>query len=100
MFIRTWGSRGSIPVSGKQYNKYGGDTTCIELISNNGELVIIDAGSGIRTLGNRLKINGPRRLNLLLTHMHLDHVSGFHSSNLITEKILPLISWGQVAVRF
>ncbi|MCK4738804.1 MAG: MBL fold metallo-hydrolase [Deltaproteobacteria bacterium] len=77
MFIRTWGSRGSIPVSGKQYNKYGGDTTCIELISNDGELVIIDAGSGIRTLGNRLKKEGPRRLNLLLTHMHLDHVSGF-----------------------
>ena len=54
MIIRCYGARGSIPVSGKQYMKYGGNTTCIEIRSKNDEIIIIDAGSGIRQLGKRL----------------------------------------------
>ncbi len=77
MLIRCWGSRGSIAVSGREYVKYGGDTTCIELVSNHGDLIIIDAGTGIRKLGNRLIQEGRYRINLLLTHAHWDHLSGF-----------------------
>lgn len=51
MYIRCWGSRGSVPVSGKEYNKYGGDTTCLEIRSKNGDLIIVDAGTGIRASG-------------------------------------------------
>ncbi|MDQ1330665.1 MAG: hypothetical protein QG578_930, partial [Thermodesulfobacteriota bacterium] len=54
MYIKCWGSRGSIPVSGKDYLKYGGDTTCIEIRAKSGDIIIIDAGTGIRRLGNQL----------------------------------------------
>jgi phosphoribosyl 1,2-cyclic phosphodiesterase len=77
MKIKCWGSRGSISVSGNEYVKYGGDTTCIEVRSKNDELIIIDAGTGIRRLGNEL-INEPRRVfNIIFTHAHWDHLLGF-----------------------
>ncbi len=77
MIIRCWGARGSIPVSGREYLKYGGDTTCIEIETNAGETVIIDAGSGIRRLGNKLIERNCRNINLLFTHSHWDHLLGF-----------------------
>lgn len=78
MLIRCWGSRGSIAVSGREYIKYGGDTTCIEVVSNAGDLIIIDAGTGIRPLGNLLvDERRNKKINLLLTHAHWDHLSGF-----------------------
>ncbi len=63
MLVRCWGSRGSVPVSGKEYMKYGGDTTCIEVVSSSGEILIIDAGTGIRKLGNRLQREGLNDIN-------------------------------------
>lgn len=77
MIIRCWGARGSIPVSGPEYVVYGGDTTCIEIRSESDELLIIDAGSGIRRLGNHLIEEGRNDLNILFTHTHWDHVLGF-----------------------
>lgn len=77
MLIRCWGSRGSIPVSGPQYNRYGGDTTCIEIWSKKGDLVIIDAGSGLRRLGDRLVKTNTTQFNMLFTHAHVDHMMGF-----------------------
>jgi len=77
MHIRCWGSRGQIPVSGPEYDKYGGDTTCIEVRSNDGTLIVIDAGSGIRHLGARLLSENNLTINLLFTHLHLDHILGF-----------------------
>jgi len=77
MLINIWGARGSIPVSGKEYLKYGGDTTCIELRTKNDEIIIIDAGSGIRKLGNKLVEEGRKRYHLIFTHAHWDHTIGF-----------------------
>ncbi len=77
MLIRCWGARGSIPVSGKDFLAYGGDTTCMEIRSANDEIVIVDAGSGIRNLGKRLDQEGRRQLSLLITHGHWDHLMGF-----------------------
>ncbi len=77
MLIRCWGARGSISVSGVEYLKYGGETTCIEVQASSGELIIIDAGSGIRKLGNRLMIDKPKEINIFFTHAHWDHLSGF-----------------------
>ena len=50
MKIRCWGARGSIPVSGSEYLRYGGDTTCIEIRNQNDDIIIIDCGSGVRRL--------------------------------------------------
>ena len=77
MKIKFWGARGSIPVSGPQYNKYGGSTTCVEVRSKRDERVIVDAGSGIRLLGKELLKNSHHSFNMLFTHSHWDHVLGF-----------------------
>ena len=77
MIIRCWGARGSIPVSGRQYVVYGGDTTCMEIRTKNDDIIIIDAGSGIRRLGNQLVKEGRKRLSLIFTHAHWDHLLGF-----------------------
>jgi len=77
MYIKCWGSRGSIPVSGKDYLKYGGDTTCIEIRAKSGEIIIVDAGTGIRRLGNQLIKEKRGSFHFLFTHAHWDHVMGF-----------------------
>ena len=77
MHIRCWGARGSIPVCGKEYIKYGGDTTCLEIRTRSGEIIIVDAGTGIRRLGNQLIAEGRYHYNFLLTHAHWDHLMGF-----------------------
>ena len=77
MRIQCWGSRGAIPVSGKDYLKYGGDTTCFEIRTKSGETIIVDAGTGIRRLGNRLLEEERYAYHFLLTHSHWDHLMGF-----------------------
>ncbi len=76
MRIKCWGSRGSICVSGQQYARYGGDTTCFEIQAASGETVIIDAGTGIRRLGKYLIQKKIKTCYLLLTHTHWDHIIG------------------------
>jgi len=77
MRITCWGSRGSIPVSGPQYLKYGGDTTCLEIRTRSGEVVIVDAGTGIRRLGNKLIQEEGHIYHFIITHAHWDHLMGY-----------------------
>jgi phosphoribosyl 1,2-cyclic phosphodiesterase len=77
MFVRCWGSRGSIPVSGQEYARYGGDTTCLEIRTKDDRIVIVDAGTGIRRLGNRLIAEQRLTYDILFTHAHWDHLMGF-----------------------
>jgi phosphoribosyl 1,2-cyclic phosphodiesterase len=77
--IRFWGTRGSIPVPSPETLRYGGNTTCVELRAD-GEIIVLDAGSGIRPLGvalDREFQTRPIRLSLLITHAHWDHIQGF-----------------------
>ncbi len=76
MIIKCWGSRGSIPVSGPEYLKYGGDTTCLEIRTENDDIIIVDAGTGIRKLGNQLVEESRFDYHLLFTHAHWDHLMG------------------------
>lgn len=74
-----WGVRGTCPVSGENRNKYGGHTPCSSLESPDGSLLIIDAGTGIKRLGDWLmndKGKMPSTLHIFLTHFHLDHIMG------------------------
>ncbi len=82
MRIKFWGVRGSIPCPGPQTVKYGGNTACIELrFDDIDRLIIIDAGSGIRELGNYMMANdlpkGAIQTDLFLSHTHWDHIMGF-----------------------
>ena len=79
MTVRFWGTRGSIPTPGRTTEKYGGNTTCVELRSGD-EKIIFDAGSGIRELGNAWLnefARQPIRASILFTHQHWDHIQGF-----------------------
>jgi len=82
MKLKFWGVRGSIPCPGFNTAKYGGNTACIELRFENPERqIIIDAGSGIRELGNFMMTHdlpkGPIHTEIFLTHTHWDHIMGF-----------------------
>lgn len=77
--LKFWGVRGSIPVPGPETLRYGGNTTCVEVRSD-GELIVLDAGTGIRALGATLEKEfgiQPIKISLLITHMHWDHIQGF-----------------------
>jgi phosphoribosyl 1,2-cyclic phosphodiesterase len=79
MDVEFWGVRGSAPVSGKDKLKYGGHTPCAMVTGAAGEVLIIDAGTGIKKLGEKLMAEaGAEKLHchLLLTHFHLDHIIG------------------------
>jgi len=77
MYIKCWGSRGSIPVSGNEYIKYGGDTTCIEIRTKDDKIIIVDAGTGIRRLGGQLIEEERYTYDIIFTHAHWDHLMGF-----------------------
>lgn len=77
MYIKCWGSRGSIPVSGPEYLKYGGETTCIEIRTKSDDLIIVDGGTGIRRLGVQLMKENRSVFNFIFTHSHWDHLMGF-----------------------
>lgn len=79
MELEFWGVRGTTPVSGKDKNKYGGHTPSASLLTSEGELIVVDAGTGIRKLGDKLidsRGEEPMNLSLLFTHFHLDHIMG------------------------
>lgn len=79
MKIKFWGVRGSIPTPGPTTAKYGGNTTCIEVIGEQGECIILDAGTGIRSCGlSLLKKGFPLpEINIFISHTHWDHIQGF-----------------------
>lgn len=92
--VRFWGTRGSIPSPGRDTVRYGGNTPCVELRTEEGRLVILDAGTGIRELGRSLlaRANGAAiEGDIFLTHAHWDHIQGipffaplFHRGNHFT----------------
>jgi len=76
MRLKVWGARGSVPAPGPEMNRYGGNTSCVELELSDGSTLIIDAGTGIRSLGVGSAASTLPKINILLTHLHLDHIQG------------------------
>jgi phosphoribosyl 1,2-cyclic phosphodiesterase len=78
MEVTFWGTRGTLPVPGPNTVRYGGNTSCISVLSNSGHLLIFDAGTGIRNLGKALAAKDePGSATLFLSHSHWDHIQGF-----------------------
>lgn len=75
MKVTLWGTRGSLPSAGPDTVRYGGNTSCVEVRAGNGTLLVLDAGTGIRRLNRTI---GPEtsRVDILLTHLHMDHIQG------------------------
>jgi phosphoribosyl 1,2-cyclic phosphodiesterase len=72
--VKVWGSRGSVPAPGPETNRYGGNTSCVQVTLSDGTIIALDAGTGIRSLG--IALPEPAQINILLTHLHLDHIQG------------------------
>ena len=78
MKIRIWGCRGSIPAPGPTTLRYGGNTTCLEIRTGKGQIIIVDAGSGVRNLGWVLsQEKDVTPIRFFFTHSHWDHLVGF-----------------------
>src|SRR3954462_633898 len=76
MKFKFWGVRGSIPSPGPRTARYGGNTTCIEVVSDNGTLIVLDGGTGIFALAQDLLKRLPVHANIFITHSHWDHIHG------------------------
>ena len=76
MKVKFWGVRGSIACPGPKTVRYGGNTTCIEVRTDNNELIIMDAGTGIYQLSQALLSELPVNANVLITQSHWDHIQG------------------------
>jgi phosphoribosyl 1,2-cyclic phosphodiesterase len=92
--IRIWGCRGSIASPGPDTVRYGGNTSCVEVRLADGSRVVLDAGTGARPLGIELMRDPPARLDLLLTHLHVDHVEGLGAFEPIWSPGIELHVWG------
>ncbi len=75
MRVKIWGARGSVPSPGPETTRYGGNTSCVQVTLSDGTILALDAGTGIRSMGLALTEEGTR-INILLTHLHLDHIQG------------------------
>ena len=92
MRLKVWGARGSVPAPGPHMNRYGGNTSCVQVTLAGGETLILDAGTGIRTLGLDLKEGN--RIHILLTHLHLDHIQGLMFFAPCFRAASDIIIWG------
>jgi phosphoribosyl 1,2-cyclic phosphodiesterase len=97
MKLKVWGARGSVPAPGPKTTRYGGNTSCVEVTLSDGTRLILDAGTGIRTLGLDEPTNEPSDIKLLLTHLHLDHIQGllFFAPSFVPENSITI--WGPSA---
>jgi phosphoribosyl 1,2-cyclic phosphodiesterase len=75
MTVTLWGVRGSLASPGAETARYGGNTSCVAVQGDRGTVLVLDAGTGVRRLGASLPA-GVRRVDVLLTHLHMDHIQG------------------------
>ena len=92
LLARIWGCRGSLPSPGEDTVRYGGNTTCVEVRSGNDVVLILDAGTGIRRLGEKLEPGA--QIHVLLTHLHLDHLEGLRFFAPLWEEGREIHIWG------
>jgi phosphoribosyl 1,2-cyclic phosphodiesterase len=92
--VRVWGSRGTIASPGADTVRYGGNTSCVEVRLDDGTVLVLDAGTCARALGHALVEDPPPRIDLLITHLHVDHVEGLGVFEPIWRSRTELHVWG------
>ncbi len=88
-----WGTRGSLAAPGSETMHYGGNTSCVEVRRADGALLVLDAGTGIRRLGEAIE-RDIARVDILLTHLHMDHIQGLGFFDPLFWKGLDVHLWG------
>jgi phosphoribosyl 1,2-cyclic phosphodiesterase len=96
--VKFWGVRGSIPSPGQKTAIYGGNTPCIQVISGK-EVIVLDAGTGIRELGYRLARTKNKKIHILLSHLHWDHIQGLPFFKPILDDKTEIYIYGPYATR-
>jgi phosphoribosyl 1,2-cyclic phosphodiesterase len=94
--VTVWGARGSVPSPGPETVRYGGNTSCVSVTLEDGTLIVLDAGTGIRNLGLALE-RTPARIHILLTHLHLDHIQGLLFFAPLFDREAHVTIWGPAA---
>jgi len=89
--VTFWGTRGTIPVPGEGTIRHGGNTPCVSVRDSSGRCLVLDAGTGIRGLGTALRSAPPSRMDILLSHVHWDHIQGL--------PFFPLLYAGKADIR-
>jgi phosphoribosyl 1,2-cyclic phosphodiesterase len=92
--VTVWGCRGTLASPGPETVGFGGQTSCVALHLSDGSLVILDAGTGIRPLGMALGHDHPRRIDILITHLHADHIEGLRFFDPMWDPAVELHVWG------
>ncbi len=98
MKLRLWGTRGSLPSAGPETVRYGGNSSCVEVRPRDGGLVVLDAGSGLRRLGEH--VDEVERVDVLLTHLHLDHILGLGFFAPLYRPDVEVHLWGPSSSRY
>jgi len=93
MNVRLWGTRGSVASPGPDTASYGGNTACVEVRGHRGTVIVLDAGTGIRPLGANLP-DSLRRVDVLLTHLHMDHIQGLGFLQPLYDEKMEVHIWG------
>ena len=94
MRATVWGCRGSLASPGPETVRYGGNTSCLEVRLSDEQLLVLDAGTGIRPLGVNLGADPPGRIDILLTHLHIDHLEGLGFFGPLWNPSLEIHIWG------
>jgi len=93
MRITLFGTRGSIAAPGPETNRYGGNTSAVEVLGKDGTVLVLDAGTGIRRLGAQI-LPTTARIDILLTHLHMDHIQGLGFFGPLYDRKIDVHIWG------
>lgn len=97
MRVTIWGARGSVPAPGPETQRYGGNTACIEVRGDDDTLLILDAGTGIRRMGEAVCCEF-QKIHILLSHLHLDHIQGLGFFAPLYDPGVEVHVWGPASV--
>lgn len=95
MRVKLWGTRGSLAAPGPEPARYGGNTACIEIVGADGTVLILDAGTGLRRASPPL---WRKRVDILLSHLHLDHIQGLGFFRPLYDPEVEVHIWGPASV--
>lgn len=97
MNVAFWGTRGSLATPGRATLRYGGNTSCVQITGPQGTVLVLDAGTGIRELGASLP-PGLKRVDVLLSHLHMDHIQGLGFFAALYNPNMEVHIWGPASV--
>lgn len=93
MIVTFWGTRGSLPTPGPETTRFGGNTSCVQILGSEGTVLVLDAGTGLLRLGTVLP-KTVRRVDVLLSHLHMDHIQGLGFFAPLYDPSMEVHLWG------